>query len=203
MIYSSDSLSSYPSSPVAGTRKPLSAPRTARGDPIQASQSQPDDGSDGFDGAPLNDGPDWTPAPGFVVPGCSDRDGSLAIVSKPPTPNQPRCDDKNSLSGVPYNLFNGQQSNIYTTFCSAADGNERALSWYVNATGGGLLSTVVKTRKRTPPPNINAYQNYLFDLSWKPIASYNRSACIQTCVDAFIAITDSPCGRQGSKYCND
>jgi hypothetical protein len=203
-MYSAKILYSYPTSPIAGTRKPLSPPRKVDGNPIQLAQNETDDGAAGFDGAPLNDGPDWTPAPGFVVPGCGDRDGSQAVVLKLPTPNPPKCDIKDSPSGVPFNLFNGPQGNIYSTFCSAADGNQRKLSWYVDPSGA-LQSTVIQSRsigmrKRTPPPDPSIYQNYKFLLAWEPNANYNRSSCIQTCVDAFIAITDSPCGHQGSKY---
>jgi hypothetical protein len=133
------------------------------------------------------------------VPGCGDRDGSYAIVSTPPALNSPKCDSKKSLSGVPFYIFNGAQGNIYKTFCSAADGNQRQLNWNVDAFGV-LQSTFISVSKRTPQQNASPYKDYKFTLSWKPNANYNRSSCIQTCADAFIAIADSPCGHQGGEY---
>jgi hypothetical protein len=190
----------YPADPKAGTRKPEPSPKIVTGESFVTALDEPDEGSDDFDGAPLDDGPDWTPSPGFEVPGCGDRDEPQAKISKPLVVNNPKCDDKNNLSGVPYNLFHGPKGDIYKTFCSAADGKKEQLTWNVDPSGA-FKNPYPLRRKRTPPPNTDMYRDYNFSLSWEPKANYDGSSCVQSCVDAFTAIVDSPCGHQGSKYC--
>jgi len=135
-------------------------------------------------------------APPKVTPHCPDNYPIVASGSSatPPKQTDAECDDKGALSGIPYNVFHGSSASIYDGFCDVATQHTtRELTWTVDAYG----KQKTPTRKRTPPPDPNAYQTFNFELTWTPNLMSNANECSRSCRDAFAAIANSPCGHQG------
>jgi hypothetical protein len=135
------------------------------------------------------------------TPGCPDHPyiaSDLFGVSSL-SPSHPQCDDKNALSGVPYNVFHGQPGNVYDKFCFNLDTTAN-LKWTVDAHGEQYHEQGKGISKRTPPPDPNAYSKFNFELNWETNqANRGCGQNIESCRDAFAKIADSPCGHQGGK----
>lgn len=99
----------------------------------------------------------------------------------------PQCDMSDS-SRVPYNVFNG----VFGRFCDTTLNNPlNSLSQIVDSQGYATPPRKRSLEKRTPPPNPDTYKDYKFGLSW----SGGKGACSISCIDAFKAASNSPCGH--------
>jgi hypothetical protein len=210
MQYTADNLSSlfsYPTNPVEH-RIPSRAPRRSDGQTFATSSDIEEGNNADVDGSSDTSDPtanvtssyptvnatsadDWTP-------GCPDhpilQSDTFGVSSVDSNANA-TCDSI-ALSGVPYNVFNGQAGNVYDRFCFSLDSTAN-LQWTVDA-HGEQKEQLSKT-KRTPPPNPNAYGTYNFELSWEMTANEGCGQNPESCGDAFAKIADSPCGHQGGK----
>ena len=131
------------------------------------------------------------------IPGCGDLQ-LPTTAAVPVNTGQSLCDDKDSLSTVPYNAFSGQDTGVYGQFCF------QFLTWEQNGwtvdSRGNPISVAGQKMKRTPPPNPSTYDSYKFHLEWTPHT--NASMCTQTvddCLQAFRFLSESPCGHQGGE----
>jgi hypothetical protein len=89
--------------------------------------------------------------------------------------------DTTKLSGVPYTVFQSPAGNVYDKFCFNLD-STIGQEWTVNSQGNQQASI----------PS--------FDLKWE--TNTQTLGCeqnVESCRDVFRAITNSKCGRQGSK----
>ncbi|PIA96168.1 hypothetical protein CB0940_10524 [Cercospora beticola] len=180
---------SYPTQPVV-TAAPLRAPKPSRGKKLQ-------DVSDATDVTASVTG-DQPEKPKFPIPSCPG-------VIRPETTSidiartgNATCSNKDVISGIPFNVFSSTDTNVYGQFCFRAN-LKSPVSWTVDAHGSQKL-TQHALEKRTPPPNPRAYEPYSFDLEWHPES--NVDGCRQTiasCLHAFAALADSPCGHQGGQ----
>ncbi|KAL9618507.1 MAG: hypothetical protein Q9160_006763 [Pyrenula sp. 1 TL-2023] len=193
-----------------GRKRPTETPKDHSREPIKASSDEDKSDSEDLGTEEI----DAEHTPGFTTPGCGDRNPS---TPKPKTadapskddapPPQTKCDKKNALSGVPYNVFSGQAGKVYTHFCVAANGNKRILHWTFDSKGNLKKSPrtskrnapVMRIDKRTPPPDPAKYDSFDFELSWEPAEVFDRTKCTHTCVKAYDALASSPCGHQGGE----
>lgn len=119
-------------------------------------------------------------------------------VAVPLNIGQSLCDDKDSLSAVPYNVFSGQDTGVYAQFCFKFHTWEQN-GWTVDSRGNPI-SVAGQKMKRTPPLNPSTYDSYKFHLEWTPDTT--ASMCTQTvddCLQAFHLLSESPCGHQGGE----
>ncbi|KAL9618556.1 MAG: hypothetical protein Q9160_006740 [Pyrenula sp. 1 TL-2023] len=201
----------YPNLPQVGSTKPLEAPKNRFRQPITDSSADTGVGEDLLgtqDIAPQHD-------PGFTVPTCGDRDPSINVAGEIVAALQPldsKCDDKNSPSGVPYNIFSSSENQVYEYFCNLANGNKRTLKWNFDSKGT-LQKTLVmkgKTRrgenkprmridKRTPPANAESYSSFNFELSWEPMDNIDHDKCTHFCEEAYETLATGPCGHVGGE----
>ncbi|KAL9106051.1 MAG: hypothetical protein Q9227_008894 [Pyrenula ochraceoflavens] len=207
-------IGSYPSNPQINT-VPNRAPTNGIGKPVSASD---DEGSNVEAGdydpdpnaevpAPKEDDTHW-------IPGCQDNDISTDITFgeasvNPQPPIGATCDTK-SISDIPYNVFYGQNGGVFDSFCFAID-SAQPLNWKVDAHGNQkapskrdvlplpLSPLDQRDDKRTPPPNPDTWNKYTIELDWKPDSNKGCGQSAVSCEDAFVHITDSPCGHQGCK----
>lgn len=125
---------------------------------------------------------------------------NAAGTSPSPTPSgpapSPSC-DTNALSGIPNNVFHGSgtgSTDVYGKFCDAVSKDQKnKLEWTTDASGT-QKTRKLRSMKRTPPPNPNAYDSYSFDLKFEPSGD---GTCSKSCSDAYAYIANSNCGQQG------
>lgn len=184
----------YPVNPVENYAPPRS-PRNSNGRAyaLTADEEQDDNATNATDttDAELQDSEHY-------VPGCGDILPPPTAAAVPVNTGQALCDDKDSLSSIPYNVFSGQDTGVYAQFCFKFNVLEQD-RWTVDSQGNPL-SVAGQKVKRTPPPNPSAYDSYKFHLQWTPETT--DSTCTQTvddCLQAFRILSDSPCGHQGGE----
>ena len=144
---------------------------------------------------------DYITVPSFDTPGCGDVLAPLADALDAPLigAGSTSCDDKDALSGVPYNIFaNEDTGGVYAKFCQQLD-PKQTLALTVDA-HGAQKEPIARRMKRTPPPNPDAYDSFSFNMKWQPDG--DDSTCEQTpqgCTEAFFALSSSPCGHRGGE----
>ncbi|KAI0529941.1 hypothetical protein GGR58DRAFT_518848 [Xylaria digitata] len=119
--------------------------------------------------------------------------GKKGVETQPSPTTQ--C-DVNNLSNIPKNVFDGPQNNVYHQFCDKwAAGTEPIMT--VDAKGNNKdAEGQLRSLRRTPPANADAYTHYNINLGFKPSDSGNE--CVQDCADAFSQI-GSACSNTGAQ----
>ncbi|KAJ5086483.1 hypothetical protein NUU61_007790 [Penicillium alfredii] len=108
--------------------------------------------------------------------------------------------DLDTLSGVPYNVFDG----VYDKFCKEIDKAQKdekddGLTWMVDSHGDKIPN---KKRGflegRTPPPDSNYYKDFKFGLVWDRKSDKGKGKCTTSCKSAFEQMTLG-CGHTGGE----
>lgn len=116
--------------------------------------------------------------------------GKCSTAPKPTESIDPKC-DKDMLSGVAYNVFNG----VYGKFCEQIDKDQgedkdNGLGWVVDSHGNKIphrkRSWLVG---RTPPPNPDSYSDFNFELVWDRKDDKGKGKCTTSCKTAYDTIT--------------
>lgn len=110
---------------------------------------------------------------------------------------RPKCEGEDEHSStLPFNVFfdPSKDTGVFYGFCDEMDNGKldqlNNQEWTVNAKGEH------QTRKRTPPPNPDAWKQQI-KLKWAP--NKNNHQCGTTCKDVFKNIAQSGCGHKGGQ----